>query len=722
MKKVNFFFLAVIFLISSDLYSQSGWQWLNPIPQGNGIKKVQFFNDNIGYAVGRSNTVIKTTNGGANWVVVNNGIRALIGTGTDLWRGRLNSLEIIDENTVIAAGNGIIKTTNGGTTWFSIGGDVTSVTGVAFANSNTGFACTSLGKLYRTTNQGALWLLNGTFGTEIGDVYFASEQAGMFCAQISGNAVVYSTTNCGDYWSQAYTVSGFFIHHFDFVNQVTGYALADKYSLPAKLLKSTNGGVNWQLLRDLPFGTGSDNSFEMVSEQAGCIYTNVVNGTFRRTTNEGISWDSIPIRDVPTYGTFALAFNNTSTGFAMGTGGEIFYTSNSGSNWTCKSSQWGILPSLYYAKFFDENNGILLGAGNIIKTSNAGVNWNLYKANCNFYTGYFLNAQTGYSLAFDSLVKTTNGGVNWSLSGNGVFPNGLGSIYFFDESTGFVGDGLGKIFRTSNGGTNWSVQTLNTTTEYNSVGSIQFLDSQTGYLFNAHQQTCGLCPPTYTTVFKTVNAGLNWSSVASFSNVYFNRMKFISASLAYAVAVDGVYKYTGTWTKILNLPKSTMALDIVLPSTITVEGFRSTDSGLNWTPQDQQEEDVYDMYFVNQNTGYIVGYAGAILKTTNGGETISDIRNVNSNVPENYSLSQNYPNPFNPSTRINYELRNSNFILLKIFDLLGKEVATLVNEKQNAGSYAVDFNSTVFNLPSGIYFYTLNTGEFKETRKMILIK
>ena len=87
-----------------------------------------------------------------------------------------------------------------------------------------------------------------------------------------------------------------------------------------------------------------------------------------------------------------------------------------------------------------------------------------------------------------------------------------------------------------------------------------------------------------------------------------------------------------------------------------------------------------------------------------------------------YSLSQNYPNPFNPSTKINYELRNSNYVSLKVFDLLGKEVAALVNEKQNAGSYAVDFNSSEFNLPSGIYFYTLNAGEFAETRKMVLIK
>ncbi|MBN8637976.1 MAG: T9SS type A sorting domain-containing protein, partial [Anaerolineae bacterium] len=92
------------------------------------------------------------------------------------------------------------------------------------------------------------------------------------------------------------------------------------------------------------------------------------------------------------------------------------------------------------------------------------------------------------------------------------------------------------------------------------------------------------------------------------------------------------------------------------------------------------------------------------------------------NVIKQSLLTQNYPNPFNPSTRINYELKITNYISLKVFDLQGKEVASLVNEKQSAGSYAVDFNSGEFNLPSGIYFYSLTAGEFKETKKMVLVK
>ncbi|MFZ1322577.1 MAG: T9SS type A sorting domain-containing protein [Ignavibacteria bacterium] len=93
----------------------------------------------------------------------------------------------------------------------------------------------------------------------------------------------------------------------------------------------------------------------------------------------------------------------------------------------------------------------------------------------------------------------------------------------------------------------------------------------------------------------------------------------------------------------------------------------------------------------------------------------------NSNIiPKEYSLSQNYPNPFNPMTVINYELRVTSNAKLKVFDVLGNEISTLVNEKQTAGSYSVTFDGS--NFPSGVYFYKLDAGNFSETKRMILLK
>jgi len=89
-------------------------------------------------------------------------------------------------------------------------------------------------------------------------------------------------------------------------------------------------------------------------------------------------------------------------------------------------------------------------------------------------------------------------------------------------------------------------------------------------------------------------------------------------------------------------------------------------------------------------------------------------------LPEQFSLEQNYPNPFNPSTTINFSIPASGFVTLKVFNVLGSEVATLVNEQKEPGSYQVSFNAN--NYSAGIYFYNLKAGNFIETRKMILLK
>jgi len=94
---------------------------------------------------------------------------------------------------------------------------------------------------------------------------------------------------------------------------------------------------------------------------------------------------------------------------------------------------------------------------------------------------------------------------------------------------------------------------------------------------------------------------------------------------------------------------------------------------------------------------------------------------VNGNqLPKIYSLSQNYPNPFNPVTNVKYSIANQGFVTLKIYDILGREIKTLVNELKNPGEYIVQFNGTEF--ASGIYFYQLKAGNFVQVKRMILLK
>ncbi|MBK8549800.1 MAG: T9SS type A sorting domain-containing protein [Ignavibacteria bacterium] len=150
----------------------------------------------------------------------------------------------------------------------------------------------------------------------------------------------------------------------------------------------------------------------------------------------------------------------------------------------------------------------------------------------------------------------------------------------------------------------------------------------------------------------------------------------------------------------------------------------STNSGNNWTLIGTPDGvKINDLVFINETNGWAVGKDGAILKFN------ADLINISveyNYLPESISLYQNYPNPFNPYTVIRYSLRENSFITLKVFDTNGKEIITLVNEKQTDGNYEVLFDGS--GLSSGIYFYRIsvydeNTNrEYFESKKMILLK
>jgi hypothetical protein len=154
------------------------------------------------------------------------------------------------------------------------------------------------------------------------------------------------------------------------------------------------------------------------------------------------------------------------------------------------------------------------------------------------------------------------------------------------------------------------------------------------------------------------------------------------------------------------------------------------DEGLNLYGVIGSASEMNDFISINPATGVgtIVGSVGmknilglAYIETT---PTTVEDENYG-NIPSEYTLFQNYPNPFNPNTIITYHLPNSGHVTLKVFDILGNELATLVNEELTAGEYEFEFSShsgEVRNLPSGVYFYQLRAGNFVQTRKMVLLK
>ncbi|MBK9334841.1 MAG: T9SS type A sorting domain-containing protein [Ignavibacteria bacterium] len=152
--------------------------------------------------------------------------------------------------------------------------------------------------------------------------------------------------------------------------------------------------------------------------------------------------------------------------------------------------------------------------------------------------------------------------------------------------------------------------------------------------------------------------------------------------------------------------------------------YITADNGSNWaditgalpvTINNQIREIAYNsnyIFVILENTGFV--YHRPL------SEIIISITPISTNVPDRYSLSQNYPNPFNPTTNINFTVPKSGFVKMNVYDINGREVSTLVNQEMTPGTYKVDFDAS--NLSSGIYYYSMTSGDIVETKRMTLVK
>ena len=147
--------------------------------------------------------------------------------------------------------------------------------------------------------------------------------------------------------------------------------------------------------------------------------------------------------------------------------------------------------------------------------------------------------------------------------------------------------------------------------------------------------------------------------------------------------------------------------------------FKSSNDGLQWENFGQ------GLPFLTEISDLTV-FNNKILTATSDGiyqrnaSEVTGINIISNEVPSGFSLSQNYPNPFNPNTHFEFRIADFGFVKLMVFDALGREVAALVNKEIKPGIYEVNWDAS--NYPSGVYYYKLETGEYKETKKMILIK
>jgi len=263
---------------------------------------------------------------------------------------------------------------------------------------------------------------------------------------------------------------------------------------------------------------------------------------------------------------------------------------------------------------------------------------------------------------------------------------------------------------------------------------MDFINSNTGWLTASNAASIGGHGVFYDNqIKKTTNGGLNWSVVYYSSNsLQYIKFKFFDDNMGLTWVDSKIYKTNdggSNWILYSQLPNSSFVrLFMFNSNTGWMSGrygdfaiCKTTNGGLNWFLQFSDPIKYANTVFIkDENNAWASCSNNGIYKTTNGGGIISTINHISSNIPNGFSLMQNYPNPFNPTTKINFDLKNSAFAMLRVYDITGREVMTLVNQKLTAGSYTYDFNAS--ELPSGVYFYQLRTEGFIETKKMMLLK
>jgi len=152
--------------------------------------------------------------------------------------------------------------------------------------------------------------------------------------------------------------------------------------------------------------------------------------------------------------------------------------------------------------------------------------------------------------------------------------------------------------------------------------------------------------------------------------------------------------------------------------------YLSTNNGTNWVSVNTNLIDTTGFSFVCSlavsDTNLFAGTEDGVVLMRPLSEMITGVKDQQYNLPKSYSLQQNYPNPFNPTTTINYSILKAGSVTIKVYDVLGCEVTTLVNENKPVGNYSVKFDAS--KLSSGIYIYTIRANDFVQSKKMNLVK
>ncbi|MCX6158558.1 MAG: T9SS type A sorting domain-containing protein [Ignavibacteriae bacterium] len=230
-------------------------------------------------------------------------------------------------------------------------------------------------------------------------------------------------------------------------------------------------------------------------------------------------------------------------------------------------------------------------------------------------------------------------------------------------------------------------------------------------------------------MYLSTNNGTSWTTVNNgLTNQYVNALAVSGTNIFAGTWGGGLFLSTNNgsnWTAVNNgLTGRVNALAVsgtnIFAGTVNVGVFLSTNNGTSWVQKNQGLNAIPPVWSLLVANGYV--YAGTWDQSVwrRSLTEIIVIKNISTEIPSAYSLSQNYPNPFNPTTNIKFNVAKLSDVKIVVYDVMGREVQTLVNESLKPGTYETSFDGGMLN--SGVYFYRLITEGFTETKRMILIK
>ena len=695
------FTLFIIFslVLSSRSFSQNFWQQTNG-PYGGTINAIAVDTYEDIFIGTNDIGIFHSTNGGKNWSGINNGLTNF----------RINTLSINPKGYIIAgtAGEGVFRSTNRGNSWELFSGGLLNRRVFSLVSDSTYIIAATDSGVFRSSDDGESWIAsnNKSFYPIISNLVVSSR------GNIFINAIrdFYRSSNMGQDWTKICdTMKNLRTLAIDSSDNMVGISSFGAY-------RSSDGGETWEdiSINSIHFYNG------LFVTPGGDIFIGSIEKGVFRSTNDGKNWELINNGLLGFPGSFACDSTNR---IFTGTCSGLYFSTDKGESWNeCDD---GIRNTSVEALAVKSNGDIFAATGlnGIFRTSNNGESWirviHDLEVSLIGFASIAIN-QDGHIFAGNingGIFRSINNGENWvKLNGPSIY--GVYAIAFDSAGEVFVGTNGGGIYRSTDNGDTWENKNTGLTLKYNGIYS--FGVNRKDHVFAA----------TYNGVYRSTDHGEHWDNVNNGLPDDFVKSLVIDLNDNIFVVEPsyGVYRSidNGTTWEVIGegtIKKNVQSLAVNKDGDIFVgtlkNVFMSTDAGENWDQIDISLTGNEIRSIVVDANGYV--YAGTHLNGVfKSISQTTSVKNGKANIPGDFSLSQNYPNPFNPSTSITYSLPRSSHVVLKVYNILGKEVITLVNEEKPAGNYKVVFNGS--NLTSGVYFYKVQAGSFVSTKKFVLLK